>query len=57
MENISYHLAAGRIEKELLAEIINSFLENDEDFSEELKLKILLAIDDQEVGFNENDVL
>lgn len=57
MENISYHLAAGRIEKELLAEIIHSFLENDEDFSEEFKLNLLLAIDNQEIGFNENDEL
>ncbi len=57
MENISYHLAAGRIDKELLAEIIHSFLENDEDFCEELKLKLLLAIDNQEIGFNENDEL
>lgn len=57
MENISYHLAAGRIEKELLAEIIHSFLENDEDFSEELKLNLLLAIDNQKIGFNENDEL
>jgi len=55
MENISYHLAAGRIEKELLAEIVHSFLENEEDFSEDLKLKLLLAIDDQEIGFNENE--
>lgn len=47
MENISYHLAAGRIEKELLAEIIHSFLENEEDFCEELKLELLLAIDNQ----------
>ena len=54
MENISYHLAAGRIEKDLLAEIIHSFLENENDFSEELKLKILLAIDNQEIGFIEN---
>jgi len=44
MENISYHLAAGRIDKELLSEIIHSFLENEEDFCEELKLKILNAI-------------
>jgi len=55
MENISYHLAAGHIEKEFLTEIIHSFLENEEDFSEELKLKLLLAIEDQEIGFNEND--
>src|SRR5574344_1040925 len=40
MENISYHLAAGRIDKNLLAEIIHSFLENEDDFCEELKLKI-----------------
>ena len=46
MENISYHLAAGRIDKELLSEIVHSFLENEKDFCEELKLKILNAIDD-----------
>ncbi len=55
MENISYHLAAGHIEKDLLAEIIHSFLENEEDFCEELKLKLLLAIDNQEIGFSENE--
>jgi len=54
MENISYHLAAGRIEKDLLIEIIHSFLENENDFCEELKLKLLLAIDNQETGFTEN---
>ena len=53
MENISYHLAAGRIDKDLLTEIIHSFLENENDFCEELKLKILLAIDNQEIGFSE----
>jgi death-on-curing protein len=41
MENISYHLAAGRIDKDLLTEIIHSFLENENDFCEELKLKLL----------------
>jgi len=51
MENISYHLAAGRIEKELLTEIVHSFLESEEDFSEELKYKLLLAIDNQMIGF------
>ena len=45
MENISYHLAAGSINKELLTNIIHSFLENEDDFNEELKLSILLAID------------
>jgi death-on-curing protein len=53
MENISYHLAAGRIDKDLLTEIIHSFLENENDFCEELKLKLLLAIDNQEIGFSE----
>ena len=53
MENISYHLAAGRIDKELLTEIIHSFLENEKDFTEELKLKILLAIDNQKIGFSD----
>ena len=55
MENISYHLAAGRIDKELFAEIIHSFLQNENDFCEELKLKILLAIDNQEIGFDEEE--
>lgn len=50
MENISYHLASGRIDKELLRDIIHSFLENEDDFCEELKLKILLAIDDGQIG-------
>jgi death-on-curing protein len=53
MENISYHLAAGRIDKELLTELVHSFLENENDFCEELKLKLFLAIDNQEIGFNE----
>ncbi len=44
MENISYHLAAGNIDKELLQDIIHSFLENEEDFKEELKFRLLLAI-------------
>jgi death-on-curing protein len=51
MENVSYHLAAGHIDKDLLSEIIRSFLENEEDFNEELKLQILEAIDDKEIGF------
>ncbi|MBI5215602.1 MAG: Fic family protein [Ignavibacteriae bacterium] len=45
MENISYHVAAGRIDKELLKEIITSIL-SQPDYSEELKLKILNAIQD-----------
>ena len=54
MENISYHLAAGRIDKKLLTEIVHSFLENENDFCEELKLKLLLAIDNQEIELSEN---
>ena len=53
MENISYHLAAGHIDNDLLTEIVHSLLENENDFIEELKLKLLLAIDNQEIGFNE----
>lgn len=53
MENISYHLAAGRIDKELLHKLIHSFLEGEDDFDEELKLEYLLASADGEIGFNE----
>jgi death-on-curing protein len=44
MENISYHLAAGLIEKDLLQRIIHSMLENERDFNEELKLEIFTII-------------
>jgi len=43
METISLHLAASRINKDLLKEIITSVIK-EEDFSEELKLKIANAI-------------
>lgn len=43
MENISYHVAAGNIGKELLGEIIVAVLAREQD-SESLKLKILEAI-------------
>ncbi len=43
MENISYHLASGTIEKDLLGEIIRAVINKDEN-NEELKLKILNAI-------------
>ncbi len=42
MENIAVDVADNRIEKELLAEIISSIL-YDEDYSDELKLKIIEA--------------
>ncbi len=43
MENISYHVAAGRIDKDLLHEIICAVILDDME-SEPLKLKILQAI-------------
>lgn len=43
MENISYHVAAGKIGKDLLKEIIQAVLDDEMD-NEELKLKILNAI-------------
>jgi len=43
MENISYHVAAGRIDKDLLLEIITALINGKFD-SEEIKLKILHAI-------------
>jgi death-on-curing protein len=42
-ENISYHVAAGNISKELLGEWINAVLHGNED-DEALKLKIFNAI-------------
>lgn len=47
MENISYHVAAGSINKELLGEVISAII-NDEMDSEPLKLKILDAISSAE---------
>ena len=44
MENISYHLAAGLIEKDLLQRILHSMIENERDFDEELKLEIFTII-------------
>ncbi len=43
MENISYHVAAGTIDKELLHEIVCAVIVDDFD-NEELKLKIFNAI-------------
>lgn len=47
MENISYHVAAGNIDKELLGEVITAVINANMD-SEELKLKILEAISTDE---------
>lgn len=43
MENISIHLAAGKIDRELLKDIIESLIYEDE-YSEELKLRIIESI-------------
>lgn len=55
MENISYHLAAGRIEKELLDRLIQSILNGEDDFEESLKIEYLLAIENGIIGFNESE--
>jgi death-on-curing protein len=47
METISYHLAAGRIDKEFLQEIIESLV-YEEDYSEEIKLKLLNCISEDD---------
>lgn len=44
MENISYHVAAGKINKDLLHEIMDAILKGQYDSNEELKLKIYSAI-------------
>jgi len=53
MENISYHLAAGRIDKDLLERIIKSFLDGESDFDEDLKFEIFTLISDEPIGFDE----
>ncbi|WP_027148906.1 type II toxin-antitoxin system death-on-curing family toxin [Methylobacter tundripaludum] len=49
MENISYHVAAGNIDKDLLLEIITAFLAEEMD-DERLKLKIVNAM-----SWNDNE--
>ena len=48
MEMVSYQLAAGRIDKELLHDIINSIL-NEDEYSESLKIKIANCIQDSDL--------
>lgn len=43
MENISIHVASGKVSRELLSKIIKSLIYED-DYSEELKLELFLAI-------------
>ena len=52
MEAIIYHVAAGRIDKDLLQRIITCFMAN-EDYPESLKLEIIHAINNQGIGINE----
>jgi death on curing protein len=47
MENISYHVAAGNIDKELLHRVVSALLEGTEE-DESLKLEIYNAIKDDE---------
>ena len=44
MENVSYHLAAGRIDKDFLRELIDAVINKSVDEDEELKLRLLQAI-------------
>lgn len=53
MENVSYHLAAGNIDKELLQDIIHSFIQNEEDFEEALKFRIFIAMSNGEIDLGE----
>lgn len=48
MENIAVHVADNRIDKDLLFEIIYSVI-NEDDFSEELRLKIIEATSTEEI--------
>lgn len=49
-ENISYQVAAGKIEKELLHDIMTAILDGTYENDEELKLRIYNAISDDEVS-------
>lgn len=51
MENISYHVAAGNIDKNLLFVIIKSII-NEDDYNEELKLKIANSISNHTIDDN-----
>jgi death-on-curing protein len=47
MENISYHLAAGKIDKEFLLDLIEAVINESYDENEELKLRLLNAIQEE----------
>ena len=44
MENISYHVASGAVDKELLHDIIEAIIDENYDENEELKFRIVKAI-------------
>jgi death-on-curing protein len=46
MENITYHVAAGKIDKPFLSEIIDAVIHDTFNEDEELKLRIINAIED-----------
>lgn len=48
MENISYHVAAGRIDKDLLKEIIQAVIYDEYERDEGLKLRVLRAISSED---------
>ena len=47
MENISYHLAAGKIDDEFLRDLIEAIINKNFDENEELKLRLLNAIQEE----------
>lgn len=51
-ENISYHVASGKIDKELLLKIMTAIMDETYEFDEDLKLEIYNAIN-EEVTTNE----
>jgi len=56
MENISYHVAAGNIDKELLADLIAANLADEAD-DESLKLRLFIAISVGDNGENHETAL
>ena len=47
MDNISYHLAAGKIDKEFFRDLIEAVINESYDENEELKLRLLNAIQEE----------
>lgn len=50
-ENISYHVAAGHIDKDFLEEILGELLFGDLDSNESLKLRIAIAESKEDVFY------